>query len=143
LLDILDVEVESSAESTERGWIAGSDSVIFRVYYRARGPIARPNFVLRILTSDGTVACALWTRDDPRWEATLEGSGGVAICVDPIQLAGGIYSVEARLEGEIKGLSLALGYSGRFEVRGVDGHDSEGAFVPRMAWVRNEPAAGR
>ena len=121
------------------------DAAEVRVRFRAREPIHRPNLVVRIVRADGTTCCMIRTADYGYALEDLEGQGVISLAVDPLQLAGGAYVIDARLLGALDGLPLARKHSLWFEVVGLSsGHgESGGVFVPHVAWVRVEQRSQR
>ena len=74
------------------------------------------------------------TRDYDRSLADLEGRGSISVVVEPVQLAGGAYTVDARITGAVDGVPLAFGHSDPFRVDGLVPGDAlnEGVFVPLL-----------
>jgi ABC-type polysaccharide/polyol phosphate transport system ATPase subunit len=138
--EITHIEVNSLNSSTE-GYLNYSDSAEIRVHYDLKQPIDRPNLVLRIMRADGTTCAMIRTEDFGYDLGSLNGKGVISIGVDPIQLSGGAYVVDAKLMmGSIDGIPIALGHSSWFQVAGLSlGHvEASGVFVPKVAWARLE-----
>lgn len=119
-----------------------SDPAEIRVSYHVLKPITNPNLVLRIMRADGTTCCMIRTDDTNYSLNGIEGKGVISVVIDPLQLSGGAYSIEAKLMmGSIDGVPLATGHSSWFHVSGVSlGHvEASGVFVPRISQVRSDP----
>lgn len=119
------------------------DAVEIRVYYQTEKPIYQPNLVLFITRSDGTPCSMIRTNDYGYFLDAMEGNGFISVAIDPIQLASGAYTIEARLlMRSLDGVPLATKHSSWFEVKGLSlGYkEASGVFVPRVKWARQETA---
>jgi hypothetical protein len=117
------------------------DAVEIRVHYKARQPVQHPNLVLRITRADGVTSCMIRTIDYGYTLKDMEGDGIISVAIDPLQLAGGAYVIEAKLmTNVIDGIPLAKMHSSWFEVEGLSlGHvEASGVFVPQVIWARIE-----
>ncbi len=116
------------------------EEAFVEVEYVADDPVEQGNLVVIITRADGTACCMIRTADYGFDLGTLRGRGRIRLCLSPIQLAGGAYSVDARLMGPVDGVPLALGSSSWFRVKGPTlGHRQEaGVFVPNVRQVRVE-----
>jgi len=117
------------------------DAVEIRVHYKARQPVQQPNLVLRITRADGVTSCMIRTIDYGYTLKDMEGDGIISVAIDPLQLAGGAYVIEAKLmTNVIDGIPLAKMHSSWFEVEGLSlGHvEASGVFVPQVIWARIE-----
>lgn len=143
-LDITQIEIRglNGAPADE---LDHTDATEVRVHFRAREPIPSPNLVLRIIRTDGTTCCMIRTADYGYSLNDLEGEGLISLAIDPLQLAGGAYVLDARLLGELDGRPLAQRFSNWFEVTGLSLSHEEmsGVFVPRVAWARVEQTGQR
>jgi ABC-type polysaccharide/polyol phosphate transport system ATPase subunit len=121
-----------------------STPALVRVHYWVREPLSQPNLVLRFVRADGTTACMVRTADYGLELEALEGTGFISVVVDPVQLSTGAYVLDARLLGPLDGVPLAQAHSGWFQVLGLSpGHgESEGVFVPQVAWAKVERDSG-
>jgi lipopolysaccharide transport system ATP-binding protein len=115
------------------------DGVEICVHYSLSRPIINPNLVLRISRADG-VTCAMVRTDEHGYKLEeLDGEGVISVVINPLQLAGGAYVVEAKLMmGAIDGEPLAAAHSSWFEVNGLSlSHvEASGVFVPSVAAVK-------
>jgi hypothetical protein len=69
---------------------------------------------------------------------TLEGKGVIVVAVEPLQLASGAYTIEAKLMmTSIDGVPLASKHSPWFEVEGLSlGYEEiSGVYVPNVKWA--------
>lgn len=140
LVDFTAVEVRPlNGEVTTK--FSHGDPVEVRVHYDVKQPINQPNVVLRISRADGTTCSMVRTLDYGYQIGNLEGKGVISIAIDPLQLSGGAYVIEAKLMMEsIDGVPLAAKHSSWFEVEGLSlSHvEASGVFVPRVIWARLE-----
>jgi ABC-type polysaccharide/polyol phosphate transport system ATPase subunit len=140
IVDLTAVEVRhlSGEEKTK---FCYKDPVEVRVHYDVKQPIAQPNLVLRFSRADGTTCSMIRTLDYGYPIGVLDGKGVISIAVDPLQLSGGAYVIEAKLMmGSIDGVPLAAKHSSWFEVEGLSlSHvEASGVFVPHIVWARLE-----
>ncbi len=120
---------------------AYDETVELRIFYRVASPIPKPNVVARILRADGTTCCMIRTADYGFRLPDLHDKGVISLTLTPLQLAGGAYTVEVRLLGEIDGIPFAQRHSPWFRVRGLSPNfdESGGVFVPHVASAHVEP----
>ena len=113
-----------------------SEDVVVRVTYRARRPVPQPITKIRLVHSDGTVAAMVASRYQADTEWTLSGEGMISVYIQPIQLATGVYHVEARIIDTTDTEVLASGHSSSFLVEGPSqAHESDrGLYVPNAHW---------
>jgi lipopolysaccharide transport system ATP-binding protein len=140
-VDITDVRL-CHLDGTAAEEVRHNEGVEIRVSYQARRVIRRPNLILRAIRTDGTTCFMVRTIDSGHALADLDGSGMISVAVDPIQLAGGAYAVEARLTGPIDGIPLAQAHSGWIRVLGPSPsyQEQSGVYVPKVAWARVDGA---
>lgn len=131
------------AEGNPRTEFRHDEEAVIEVAYEAGEAVEQGNLVVIITRADGTACCMIRTADYGFDLGTLQGRGRVRLCLSPIQLAGGVYSVDARLMGPVDGVPLAMGSSSWFRVKGPTlGHRQEtGVFVPNVRQVIVEPAS--
>lgn len=119
-----------------------NDPVELRVLYHVAEPVSKPNLVLRIMRADGITCCMIRTDDSDYSLKSIEGKGVITVNIDPLQLSGGAYSIEAKLMmGSIDGMPLAIRHSSWFRVVGpsLSHEELSGVFVPRVTLVRLDP----
>lgn len=126
-----------------QGLFRYDDPLDIVVQVRTGVHVRKPNLVIRIQRVDGVTCCRVRTRDHGHELRELNGDALIRVRLDPIQLAGGTYSVQARLFGEFDGLALAEKHSPWFEVKGPSfaeaDDDTTGVYVPKVVYVRMEP----
>jgi hypothetical protein len=113
-----------------------------QLHYAAVHPVRQANLVLRIVRSDGVTCCMIRSSDYGLELGDLEGQGIISLAIDPIQLSGGAYTIDARLTGSVDGVPLAQAHSKWFQVAGLSISHTEGSgvFVPKVAWVQTQTA---
>lgn len=136
---ITKVEIHSIGDK-QPGGLTPSDPAEIRVQWRTQQPLARPNLVLRIIRADGVVCGMIRTRDQGYDLQDLARQGSILLTVNPLQLMGGIYALDARLLGSLDGVPLARAHSGWFQVGNESlGHgESGGIYTPLVASARVE-----
>jgi lipopolysaccharide transport system ATP-binding protein len=139
VVEITKVEIRSlNGELADR--LCYTDAAEVRVHFFAREPVPKPNLVVRIVRSDGTTCCMIRTADYGHELDDLDGQGVVSLAIDPLQLAEGVYVLDARIVGALDGAPLAIHHSRWFQVAGPSvGHgESGGVFAPHVARVHVE-----
>lgn len=138
-IQITDVNVVNPRPGNGSGFQHG-DPCEIRVAWTAQEPVTDPKLVARIVRDDGTTCCMIRSNDHGISMDELYGTGTISMTLDPIQLAGGAYTIQAILMGPIDGNPLALGHSGWFTVKGPSfGHEeASGVYVPHVSEVRVE-----
>lgn len=127
------------ADGSNQGTFSYQDAAEIRVHYTAAQPVDDPILVLRINRADGVTCAMIRTSDYGYALDRLEGEGVVSVGVDPLQLSGGAYSIEAKLmTAAIDGMPLAKLNSSWFEVTGksLSQEEASGVYVPQVSWVR-------
>ena len=111
------------------------------VHYRAHEPISSPNLALFFVRADGITAAMIRTADYGYQLSDLFGEGVISVTVDPLQLGGGAYVVEAGILGGLD-VPLSRGHSQWFQVEGLgfSSRERSGVFVPKVASVQITPA---
>lgn len=130
-----------SLKETGTGPLCYNDPVEILIPFQVKQPVRQPELVLRIIRADGTTCCMIRTSDYGHKLAGLEGEGVISLAIDPLQLSGGAYVLEAKLTlGSMDGLPLAQSHSSWFEVAGLSISQAEasGVFVPHVIWARTE-----
>ncbi len=133
------IEVLPVDGSNQQGGFSYRDAAEIRVHYTVAQPVDDPILVLRINRADGVTCAMIRTCDYGYSLDRLEGEGVVSVGVDPLQLSGGAYSIEAKLmTGAIDGMPLAKLNSSWFEVSGksLSQEEASGVYVPQVSWVR-------
>lgn len=139
VLDITKVEILglNNDRVVELGYADGAE---VRVNFEASKPINNPNLVIRIVRSDGTTCCMIRTADYGFALDKLEGQGMISLTIEPLQLAGGAYVIDALINGILDGMPLAREHSNWFQVAGLSLSHNEtyGVFLPNVGSVRLE-----
>jgi hypothetical protein len=114
--------------------------VTVRVHYQAHEPVRNPNLMVHFVRADGVTSAMMRTADYGYQLDTLEGNGAISLLVDPLQLTGGAYVIEAGIMGAMD-VPLARGHSQWFQVTGLglSSRERGGVFVPRLGRVEVEP----
>lgn len=122
------------------GDLRSDDAAEVRVHFWAREPVREPKLVVRIVRADSLTCCMIRIGSDEHALDDLAGRGVISVAVDPLQLTGGVYLIDARLMGTLDGMPLAHRHSRWFQVTGLslDPSEAGGVFVPRIAWARVE-----
>ncbi len=117
--------------------LSSRDAAELLVHYDAFEPLPKPNLVIRITRTDGTTACMIRTADYGFAVDTLHGQGLISLVIDPLQLTGGAYNVQAQLNGAMDGLTIAEAHSPWFEIAGPTvAWEKGGVFIPHVASVQ-------
>ncbi|MFC2043374.1 ABC transporter ATP-binding protein [Chloroflexota bacterium] len=133
---IEDIEI-LNADSTEgQSEFTSDQNVEIRIHYRAFTGSRKANFTIRIIRSDGVTCCNMRTTNDQVEFCLNEGKGYVAATLEPLQLAGGSYHVEAEITNEDECVLVAVGHSDWFIVTGRSlSHEmNSGIFEPARIW---------
>jgi hypothetical protein len=135
-VDITKVEVLTNKGQPLNG-LQSADPVEIRIHYRTYGAPRKADAVLRIVRSDGVTCCMLRTFTDQTPLTLASGEGKVAVILDPLQLIGGTYFVNAYLSTERDLVLLATGRSDWFYVAGnsLSNEERSGVFEPNRRWI--------
>jgi ABC-type methionine transport system ATPase subunit len=134
-VDITRVELLNQAGEVveEMGW---EDTAEVRVHFQAYEPIQNPNLMIHFVRADGITSAMIRAADYGYELDTLKGQGAISIVIDPLQLAGGAYVIEARILGNMD-VPLSRGHSSWFQVAGLglSSRERGGVFVPRVGRI--------
>jgi len=133
-IEIAHIEIE--APRNEQDEISNDARVKIHVHYHAYKNFEQANLVVRILRSDGLTCCAMRTSLD-QFELSLRpGEGHVTVTLDPIQLYGGSYYVQAIFRDAADAHGLCSASSEWFYVRGsiLSHQEMNGVFEPNRTW---------
>ena len=141
-LEITDIEV-LNAEGVAGADLKNDQSAEVRIHYLARQNLGQANFVVRILRSDGLTCCMMRTSLDNIPITLNSGMGVVSIVLDPLQLYGGTYYVQAIIRDATDSLPLTSKSSDWFYVKGsvLTHQEMNGVFEPRRRWNHSLEAA--
>jgi lipopolysaccharide transport system ATP-binding protein len=134
-LEVLKVDVIGNNDKNQSDFHNDQPAEVM-VNYVAQKQIARVNLVVRILRSDGLTCCMLRTSLD-NYPISLEpGEGYISVTLDPLQLYGGTYYVQAIFRDASDSYGIASGWSDWFYVSGsvLSHQEMNGVFEPRRKW---------
>lgn len=121
--------------------------VEIRVHYKAYRSSGKANASVRVIRSDGLTSCIMRTRFDDVSLALQNGDGIISVILEPLQLVGGTYHVQAHLLDELNTTILTTGWSNWFYVSGsaLSHEEQRGVFEPRRKWKHHQlsPHAAR
>lgn len=131
--------VDVSGDGTDTDYSFYSDQCAkIQIHYtshRTLGAVQASAFIYR---SDGVLSCMMRTKLDEFDLKIEEGHGIVEIRIEPLQLVGGSYYVEASLLDESDSMNIASRTvrSDWFSVKGKAlGHSETSVFEPNTQWV--------
>ena len=132
-VDISRVQVKSPAGDKLDNF-QYNEPVTISVHYRAHQPIPNPNLALFFVRADGITAAMVRTSDYGYPLDDLIGEGIISVTIDPLQLGGGAYVVEAGILGNLD-VPLSRGHSQWFQAEGLgfSSRERSGVFVPKVA----------
>jgi lipopolysaccharide transport system ATP-binding protein len=107
-----------------------------RVRYLNYDDIEEISMVVRIVRSDGVTCCMLRTKLDRFRVPAGRGEAVISAILDPLQLRGGTYYIQAILRDGLDASSIATGSSDFFSVSGsvLTFSDMNGVFEPNRTW---------
>lgn len=108
-----------------------------RIHYLAYEDANDVNAVIRILRSDGLTCFMLRTSID-KFEVSLRaGASVLSVVVDPLQLRGGAYYVQAMIRDSHDSFSISTSVSDWFYVSGsvLTFNEMNGVFEPNRRWT--------
>ena len=119
---------------------SGSQIVELQIHYRTYHTSGKANAVVRIVRSDGVTCCMMRTSIDQFDLVLDEGNGEISINLEPLQLTGGSYFIDARITNQAESVVLAPGFSNWFYVSGesLSSGKQSGVFEPRRQWKQVE-----
>ena len=133
-IEITKIEVVGEERSTSDD-LRNDQSAEVRVRYVAFWD-AEVTIVVRISRSDGLTCCMMRTGLDNVQVSLKPGTGVVSVVLDPLQLRGGKYYVEAMIRDASDSEGIANSISDWFYVSGsaMTFHEMNGVFEPRRRW---------
>ncbi|MFC1998002.1 ABC transporter ATP-binding protein, partial [Chloroflexota bacterium] len=135
--DIIELTgIKINANRNERGEITNNERVKFDIHYNAYSNIKKANLVVRIVRSDGLTCCAIRTSLDDFNLSLKSGKGIISAILDPIQLYGGNYYVQAVFRDADDAHTITSGTSDYFYVKGsaLSHQEMNGVFEPIRTW---------
>jgi lipopolysaccharide transport system ATP-binding protein len=108
-----------------------------RIHYLAYENIDDVNAVIRILRSDGLTCFMLRTSIDKVKFSLKTGAGVISIMIDPLQLRGGTYYVQAMIRDSYDSHAISTAISDWFYVSGsmLAFNEMNGVFEPNRRWA--------
>jgi len=105
----------------------------------------RVGLVLRIIRSDGLTCCMVRTKLDGVNLTLKRGEGSVSLLLEPLQLRGGTYFVQAILRDADDLFSISTSSSPFFSVLGSKNTFSEmnGVYEPNRSWSHEDERAAQ
>lgn len=133
-VEITKIEISASKAVFEE--INKNDCVLVSVHYIAYKMYEKANLVVRILRSDGLTCCAMRTSLDGFDFSVDPGQGIISVSLEPVQLYGGSYYVQAVFRDAADAHSFASGSSDWFYVKGsaLSHQEMNGVFEPNRSW---------
>lgn len=111
-----------------------------RLHYIAYKPYGNVNVVARIIRSDGVTCCMLRSMLD-EVELSLEsGKGVISIVLEPLQLRGGTFYVQAMIRDASDTQGISSKTSDWFYVEGptLSSNEMNGVFEPNRRWSQRQ-----
>jgi lipopolysaccharide transport system ATP-binding protein len=111
-----------------------------RIHYSAYGSKRSANAVVRIVRTDGVTCCMVRSSIDKLSLNLHEGGGIISVVLDPLQLTGGTYYIDARITNVSDTVVLSTAWSEWFYVSGValSHEEQSGVFEPRRRWEHHK-----
>jgi lipopolysaccharide transport system ATP-binding protein len=136
-LEITKVEVWNGDGSTS-DLLNSHQSAQIKVFYNTYRDVGKVNMSVFIMRSDGLTCCMMRTKLDD-FELDLQrGTGVISVRLEPIQLVGGTYFVEAWFLNEADSMTLtsSAGRSDWFTVKGSarSYEETSGVYEPLARW---------
>ena len=139
-VEIIEVKVLSMDGLEMPEEYSGSEIVELQIHYHTFHTSGKANAVVRIVRSDGVTCCMMRTSID-QFDLVLDkGKGVITIRLEPLQLTGGSYFIDARITNQTDSVVLATGFSNWFYVSGksLSSGKQSGVFEPRRQWKHAE-----
>ena len=139
-VEVIQIEVLDANTSNKPEEFHSDHAVEIRIHYKAYRLIGTVNATVLILSVDGLLCCSMRTNIDNVHLSLHKGEGVISVILDPLQLVGGTYVVEARLTNITSTLTLATGWSKSFFVTDpafIHG-TQRGVFEPSRRWEHRQ-----
>jgi len=109
-----------------------------KVYYHSYRDVGKVNMSVFIMRSDGPTCCMMRTKLDGFGLKLQRGAGVISVHLEPLQLVGGTYFVEAWFLNEADSMALtpSAGRSDWFTVKGSarSYEETSGVYEPLARW---------
>ena len=135
-----DIEIERiqivGSDTTSKQEFFNTKPVQINLHYLAHHNFNVANAVIRIIRSDGVTCCMMRTKIDKFLFTLNAGRGVLSLTLDPIQLYGGSFYIQAIIRDATDSYSIVSGYSDWFYVKGsvLSHHEMQGVFEPNRHW---------
>jgi lipopolysaccharide transport system ATP-binding protein len=115
-------------------------TVEVRIHYSAFGSNRSANAVVRLVRTDGVTCCMVRTSIDKILLNLHQGEGFISVTLDPLQVTGGTYYVDARITNTSDTVVLSTAWSDWFYVSGsaLSHEEQSGVFEPRRRWEHHK-----
>jgi len=136
-IEITKVEIVNANGSASETFQSNQPAQI-KVFYNAYRDLGKVNMSVFGIRSDGLTCFMLRTKLDGFVMDIQQGVGVVSVDLNPLQLIGGTYFIEAAFlnEADSMGITLMAGRSDWFSVKGTarSYEDTSGVFEPITQW---------
>jgi ABC-2 type transport system ATP-binding protein/lipopolysaccharide transport system ATP-binding protein len=134
-VEITNIEI-TGTDGLVNDEFSNDQSVDIQVHYFAHKDIGEVNFVIRVIRSDGLTCCMLRTKLDNIDIRLQRGEGILSVIMEPIQLYGGTYYIDARIRDASDIDTLAHKSSDWIYVKGsiLSSGSMNGVFEPNRQW---------
>jgi len=138
-IEITEIQIHPS-NGLDGEALSGTMPAEIRIQCMAYRDLRDVNAVVRIMRSDGVTCCMMRTSLDGVRFSLDRGLSCISVVLEPLQLVGGSYFVEARLRNAEDSLPLATGFSDAFNVAGaaLSYEERSGVFEPQRRWVHRQ-----
>jgi lipopolysaccharide transport system ATP-binding protein len=146
-VQITQVEVvDAKSEDTPEEFYS-QQSVKILVHFFTYRSGEEVNAVVRIVRTDGVTCCMMRTSHDGVEFCLGQGEGVITVELDPLQLTGGTYFIDARLTNATDSVILSTASSKWFYVSGtgLSHEEQSGVYIPNKKWdcYQIEPQLGK
>lgn len=141
VVEVTKIEVVDGEGSTTE--LGPDKPAEIRIHYLAYENANDINAVVRVLRSDGLTCFMLRTSLDQFKVSLRAGAGVLSVVVDPLQLRGGAYYIQAMIRDSHDSYSLSTAVSDWFYVSGsmLTFNEMNGVFEPNRKWaLQHSPA---
>ncbi len=138
-IEITKVEVVGAAE-TVLDELPNSQPATVNIHYLAYRSLQNVNVVVRILRSDGLTCCMMRSMLDEVQIDVARGEGVISVTLQPLQLRGGTYFIQAMIRDHNDLGGMAVINSDWFYVVGsvLSYSDMNGIFEPNRSWKHHQ-----
>jgi lipopolysaccharide transport system ATP-binding protein len=137
-LEITKIEVLNS-DGGIASKLRSNEFARFRIHYTAYKPFGNVQVSAFIFRSDGVTCCMVRTKLDGFCLSVDHGKGAVEVQLEPLQLVGGAYYMEAWIldESDSMNITSKAGRSDWFTVQGIAlSYNESSVFEPNSHWAQ-------